>query len=142
MKLKILLVEDDYIQRSNVREAIENAIDADVETKSTEWEFQRDFEKIADAPPQVAVLDVMLRWADPDANMPLPPEEVTKNPEQAGLRCANRLLDDERTRGVKVILYSVLAEEDLGKVPPQGVDCLIKELDYQNLIDRLKSIAV
>src|SRR5258707_9957438 len=99
MKLKVLLVEDDHIQPANVRQAIESAIEAEVETKSTEWEFQRDFEAIASNPPQIAVLDIMLRWANPARDMPPAPAEVTSNPEHAGLRCASRLLDDQRTRG-------------------------------------------
>ncbi len=140
MKLRVLLVEDDHFQRENVRQAIENAIKAEVETKSTEWEFQRDFEAIAANPPHVAVLDIMLRWANPAADMPIPPPDVTSSSE-AGLRCASRLLNDLRTREVKVLLYSVLAKEDLGDRPPEGADCIIKELDFENLIEKLKQLA-
>lgn len=139
MKLKVLLVEDDYIQRGNVRQAVENGIEADVETKSTESEFQRDFEVIASNPPQIAIVDVMLRWADPAPDMPSAPPEVTANPEQAGLRCASMLRSDPRTSGVKVILYSVFDKDDFGAEPPEGTDCLVKELDYENLIEVLRS---
>jgi len=138
MKLKVLLVEDDHIQRENARQAIESAIDAEVETKNTEWEFQRDFEAIAKNPPDVAVLDIMLRWANPAADMPIAPGEVTAKPEQAGLRCARRLLDDERTHAVKVILYSALAKDDLSADPPKGAECLSKDFDAQNLIEKIK----
>ena len=137
MKLRVLLVEDDHIQRQNARQAIENAIEAEVETKSTEWEFQRDFEAIAANPPHVAVLDIMLRWANPAADMPSAPTDVTSSSE-AGLRCARRLLSDERTRDVKVLLYSVLAKDDLGERPPEGADCVIKEVDFENLIERIR----
>ena len=85
MKLRVLLVEDDHIQRDNARHAIERVIEAEVETISTEWEFQRDFEAIAANPPDIVVLDIMLRWTNPAAEMPLPPAEVTSSSE-AGLR--------------------------------------------------------
>jgi PleD family two-component response regulator len=138
MKLKVLLVEDDHIQRANVRQAIENALDAEVATISTESEFHRDFERIAANPPQIAVVDVMLRWANPASDMPLAPAEVSSNPEQAGLRCASLLRNDERTNGVEVILYSVLPNDSFGAPVPEGTECLVKELDYQNLIDAMK----
>ncbi len=141
MKLKVLLLEDDHIQRANVRQAIEDAIEAEVFTKNTEWEFKRDFELIATNPPQVAVLDIMLRWANPAPEIPKAPDEVTSHPELAGLRCASLLLGDRRTQDVKVILYSVLAKDDLSEAPPPGADCLVKELDYQNLVDKLKAIS-
>ena len=95
--------------------------------------------KHAENPPHVAVLDNMLRWANPAADMPLPPAEVTSSSE-AGLRCANRLLSDHRTRDVKVLLYSLLAKDDLGERPPEAADCLIKELDFENLIEKIMQV--
>ena len=112
----------------------------EVQTKSTESEFDRDFAEIASNPPEIAVLDVMLRWADPSRSMPVAPEDVTRNPQNAGLRCAKRLIEGPRTRDVKVILYSVLGREDFG-VLPDGVFCLVKELDFQNLIDTVAEIS-
>ena len=139
MKLRVLLVEDDHIQRANARQAIESAFDAEVETKSTESEFQRDFEAIASNPPHIAVLDIMLRWANPVLDMQPAPSEVTSQPQHAGLRCAS-LLKDPRTSAVKVILYSVLSSDDLGVRPPEGADWIIKDLDFQNLIESIRAI--
>lgn len=140
MKLRILLVEDDHLQSSGVRRALEASVGANVETKSTESEFQSDFDAIAANPPQVVVMDAMLRWANPSPSMPSAPEHVLRNPEGAGLRCARRLRQDPRTKGVKVILYSVLAEEDFGGTLPSDVIPLIKENDWQNLIDKVTEI--
>jgi DNA-binding NarL/FixJ family response regulator len=91
MKLRILLLEDDHMQREDIRQALIQELGAQVETKTTESEFRQDFEAITANPPDVAVLDVMVRWAGPSRVMPVAPDEVTRNPEQAGLRCARLL---------------------------------------------------
>jgi hypothetical protein len=89
----------------------------------------------------VAVLDVMLRWANPSRDMPAAPEEVTDNPQRAGIRCAQQLRDDARTKAVKVILYSVLGKEDMGDAPlPDYVISVVKETDCENLLEKLKEI--
>jgi len=109
--LRVLLVEDDHVQRNYVRQALADGLKADVDTKTCEWEFQRDFDLLALNPPDVAVLDIMLRWASPSKDVAEPPKDST--PYHAGLRCAKRLKGDPRTQGVKVILYSVLPKEDI-----------------------------
>jgi CheY-like chemotaxis protein len=135
--LKILLVEDDYLQRSYVHQALADSLGAAVETKTCEWEFQRDFDLIASDPPDVAVLDMMLRWASPSRRGATPPEDST--PYHAGLRCAQKLSDDPRTRSVRVILYSVLPKEDIPDLwLPEAWVFVVKESDCQNLIDVLR----
>src|SRR5208283_1575579 len=117
--LRVLLVEDDHVQRNYVRQALEDGLRASVETKTCEWEFRRDFEVVASCPPDAAVLDVMLRWASPSSERAEPPEEST--PYHAGLRCARRLKEDPRTESVKVVLYSVLPKEDIPDIElPEG----------------------
>ena len=106
MKRKVLLVEDDHLQRDFLRARLEERLGVAVETRNTEWEFLSDFEAVAANKPDVAVFDLMLRWATPSRNMAPAPEVVTNNPGKAGLRCAKRLHDDPRTRDVKVIIYS------------------------------------
>jgi hypothetical protein len=51
MRLRVLLLEDDHLQRKDVQQALEKGLEAEVETKTTESEFHRDFEKIASNPP-------------------------------------------------------------------------------------------
>src|ERR1035441_4558333 len=82
MKLRILLLEDDHMQREDIRQALVKELGAQVEIKTTESEFRRNFEVIAANPPDVAVLDVMVRWATPSHDMPAAPDEVTRNPEK------------------------------------------------------------
>ena len=141
MKLRILLVEDDYMQRQSIQDALEaNLEGVAVETKASEWEFLSDFEAIASNPPDIAVLDVMLRWANLSRDAPDPPAGQWE-PQLAGLRCAQRLHDDARTGGVRVILYTVF---DLGNmhdvILPEGTIWLTKELSVQELVDTIKRL--
>ena len=141
MKLRVLLLEDDHMQREDIRQALVKALGAQVEAKTTEWEFQHDFDAIVANPPDVAVLDVMVRWASPSRNMPDAPDEVTKNPEKAGLRCARRLRQAPSTKAVKIILYSVLPKEEIGEDELPGTVYLVKEPDWQNLVDEVKGLS-
>jgi CheY-like chemotaxis protein len=131
---RILLVEDDHVQRTYLQQALADSLGAAVTTKTCESEFVRDFDLIASDPPDVAVLDIMLRWASPSRGGAAPPEEST--PSHAGLRCAQKLGDDHRTRSVKAILYSVLPKEDIPDFPlPRTTVFVVKERDCQNLIE-------
>jgi len=135
--IRVLLVEDDHVQRSYVQQALADGLDATIEAKTCEWEFERDFDFLASDPPDVAILDIMLRWASPSKDRAAPPKGAT--PYHAGLRCAKRLREDQRTRDVKVVLYSVLPKEDIPDVElPEDVIFIVKEPDCQNLVDAVK----
>jgi CheY-like chemotaxis protein len=140
MSYRVLLLEDDYLQSKYARQALEEEFKAEVEveTMSTESEFHRKFEAIAQNPPAVAVVDIMLRWATPSRDMPSPPEYASP-PERAGLRCAQRLRDDERTRDVKLILYSVLDSEYFGDASrPAEAISLVKDIHFEELIEKIR----
>jgi CheY-like chemotaxis protein len=141
MKLRILLVEDDFLQCDSIRKALEqNFAGAAVDTKPSESEFLGDFEAIASNPPDIAVIDVMLRWANPSRDASKPPAKPWE-PQRAGLRCAQRLHDDGRTSGAKIILYTVFKKENMDDVrPPEGAIWLSKELSLQELIDTVKGV--
>jgi CheY-like chemotaxis protein len=139
MPLNILLVEDDHIQRSDICAAIEQAVQGTVSTLCCEWDFQTKFEEIASNPPDLVVMDVMLRWQAPSRNLEPPPSGHP--PESAGLRCAARLRSDARTQSVKVILYSVFPPESIADLAVPGrVLWVVKELDLQNLFDAINRI--
>ena len=132
-KLQILVLEDDHLQARDLRHELEKVFDAEVRVISTEHEFRQVLPEIAEAPPRVAVLDRMVRWADPAPDMPLPPQEDW-DPEEAGLRCAELLEGDERTRSAKILLFSVLG--DGGNI--NGFECFVKESEFGNLTERIK----
>ncbi len=137
-KFKVLLLEDDYLQRTDIRDALEGRFGAEVVAKSTELEFQNDFEQIAENPPEVAILDVMVRWTNPTRDSQFDPEIAT-HPEVAGLRCAEMLGTDPRTRQVKIILYSVLGQEERGEFSSTvKAASLVKEMDLENLLQAVR----
>src|SRR6266850_8480467 len=108
--MRILIVEDDYLQAEWIYGSLEQALpDAQFDRVSTESEFRSRFDEIANKGPDVVVMDVMLRWADPIPGLDLPPIDVQKEGfYRAGLRCERILARDDRTSQVPVILYTVL----------------------------------
>ena len=72
---------------------------------STESEFRNRFEEIASNPPNVAVLDVMLRWSDLGPSVQERPDDVREEGHfRAGLRCQRMITSDPRTTGTRVVI--------------------------------------
>ena len=115
----VLIVEDDYIQWGALREALEKALrrkipELRVERIATEERFRAALADIVRNPPDVIIMDVMLRWADAGERLPEAPEEVRREGyRRAGVRCRRLIADNPATRDIPVILYTVLEESDL-----------------------------
>lgn len=136
--MNILIVEDDAAQASWVlRSLADILVGITVKTISTESEFRREFERIAIDCPQIVIMDVMLRWADPSPNIVLPPADVTREGMfKAGLRCARMLTQDRRTRGGFILMHSVLDRRDiLEELRGMGPNILFlqKGIDHDSL---------
>jgi hypothetical protein len=71
--------------------------------------------------------------------MPEGPDEVTKNPDKAGLRCARLLREAGATKAAKIILYSVFPK-DSGEDDLPETTYLVKESDWQNLVEEVKGL--
>jgi CheY-like chemotaxis protein len=142
--MKILLVEDDSLQAETLFRDLQLAFpSAVIEVIRTECAFGDAFESIASAPPDVVVMDVMLRWDDPGPNIRRPPDEVRRNGiYRAGLRCVRRLTEDQRTEAIPAILYTVLEYHDLASDIPSvpSVVHLRKDSSVQPLIRLIRSI--
>jgi DNA-binding NarL/FixJ family response regulator len=143
--MKILLVEDDYLQSDWVySDLILEFPDAEIEKLSTESEFRSHLDDIAATPPDVILMDIMMRWADPSPNIPPAPEEV-KNEGfyRSGLRCIRLLSRSARTSHIPVILYTMLEradiEESLRKLPA-NVTYMQKESDLTPLFQRIRAV--
>lgn len=140
--MKVLLVEDDYIQEDMITETLERTFTGiKVEKIRTEAEFYDGIDRIASKPPDVVVMDVMLRWTDPAPNMPTPPDKVQQEGyPRAGLRCADMLAKRDETKNIPVILFTVLNREDL-ELPKTNNSILYvsKESDLDELINRVRS---
>lgn len=145
--MRIVIIEDDHLQY----EWVKNKIDQDqglsgavtVERISTESEFRERFQEIATNPPDIIIIDVMLRWRDPTPQGPLMPKEVKEGGfYRAGLRCEKMLAEDKRTSQITVIIYTVLSKEDLGNEIPDRVNVtfLSKDSELQPLLQEVRKI--
>lgn len=144
--MKILLVEDDYIQSELICEALEQAFPSDaIELIRTEHEFRSRLAEIEAGPPDIIILDIMLRWTLPSRDMPELPQDVRdEGLYRAGFRCRNLLAERARTRDIPVILYTVMEasdiSDDLEDIAP-GTVYLRKEADVQSLIELIRARA-
>lgn len=113
--MTIWIVEDDELQLSWLKGLLETEVPgARIRKISTELEFRNALEDLKGDPPDLIILDIMLRWTDPAPDMIPAPAEVRENQFfRAGIRCERLLRQDPRTQEVPVILYTVLEEGDL-----------------------------
>lgn len=109
--MNILLVEDDDLQVELLCEDLQKAFAQAPRVIRTESEFISNFDEILKNPPDIIIIDLMLRWTLPSPDFLKPPKEAEDN-HTAGFRCKKMLLDNERTRSIPVILYTVFDRED------------------------------
>lgn len=113
----ILIVEDDYSQAELIEDAFRKDpyfAQAEFDRISTESHFRMRFDEIARNPPDVIILDVMLRWADPAPDMEPPPAEVrSEGFWRAGIRNAKLLAQDPRTKDIPSVLYTISEDVDI-----------------------------
>jgi CheY-like chemotaxis protein len=143
-KMHILIVEDDKLQFSYIKNGIKQGrhfSESRIERIATEWEFIEKFESIATDKPDLILLDIMLRWTDPAPDMTLPPADIAKEGFfRAGVRCEQRLAADPRTRNIPVIVYSILEKRDFeGEIRERPeVHYLEKDFSLEKLNSKLE----
>ena len=111
----IVVLEDDHLQEDLVRDQLQQAFpDARIETIVSEQDFQSRLADFRRQPPDVIIMDVMLRWASPRPGAPAPPDDVVSGGYQrAGFRCAELVFKDAVLRTVPVVYYTILEGGDL-----------------------------
>ncbi len=148
--MKIVIVEDDYLQAEWLQGILkEQFLHCKVQQISTELDFRNALVRLREAPPDLVILDVMLRWTDPAPYMIGAPADVRASGFfRAGFRCERLLRQFPETAGVPVILYTVLEEEDFLR-KDFGIDLLklpantlyvSKESDPTKLLEIIKEI--
>lgn len=142
--MSILVVEDDDIQADLILPNLKRAFRQDtIDLIRTEYEFRDHLDKIRKNPPDVIVIDIMLRWTDPSEDMPPRPEEVRREgPNRAGFRCKKILAEEEGTKHIPVILYTVLADGDIEHELASGDVYLNKDDDFSPLIQLIREITM
>jgi CheY-like chemotaxis protein len=141
--MNILVVEDDHLQAEWITSNLEKAFPgATINRIDTESEFHRQLNYIARNPPDIIIIDVMLRWANPGPDIPPAPEEVrTHGFYRAGFRCKSLLAQNDLTKGIPLILYTVLEyldlQSDLQDLPARVV-YLAKDSDPTHLVQKIR----
>lgn len=138
--LRILLLEDDHLQAAWIRSEFEAMLRALVEHVSTELGFRKRLNDLRNDPPHIAVLDVIVRWKNPeDEELPAADDEARSGPFGAGLRCARLLRRECPT--VPVILYTVLERNDLDTQLTDPQVChLQKHAEISPLIEAIRKV--
>jgi len=136
--MRILLVEDDHLQAEGITAEFERAFPgAKVQTIATESDFVANLNQIADNPPDVIIIDVMLRWADPAPDLKPPPPEVQEGGFfRAGIRCKDMLQRNKNTDDIPVVVYTVLDRSDL----PEGLEFIPKGANFRALVNRIREV--
>jgi CheY-like chemotaxis protein len=127
----ILIVEDDEPQFNLVKSGLERirALSADrIERIATELEFQKKFDELAENKPDVIIMDVMLRWTNPMREMPPSPGDM----DRAGIRCEKMLANNNKTKDIPVILYTVLSRDDLKDDLPNRPNVRYLDKDFNS----------
>lgn len=141
----ILIVEDDHSQADLIQEALEkeadlNSSSLEIRRYSTESQFRDHLKDIAERKPDVIVMDVMLRWTDPAPDMKAPPENILREGcYRAGLRNSKLLAQEEETRNIPVILYTMLEKIDLGDTSELGLTYLPKDSELAPLVQAVRA---
>ena len=113
--LKVLIVEDDPLQASYLKEQFENEFrEVEIFLIRSEKQFREDFKAIEDFAPDLIILDVMLRWMNPPLNMSSIPGDVeVEGFYRAGFRCLKSLIESQALKDTPVIIHSVLEKDEL-----------------------------
>ncbi len=144
--MKILLVEDDHLQAEEIRHALSEVIpDTTFERVDSEYGFRCLVDDINAPPPDVVIMDVMLRWTHPSAEMPEQPEDVAAEKHyRAGFRCLKYLGEKRPAWRINVILFTVLEHFDIQndlETLPANVTYLRKEGNYDPFIRKVRRFA-
>lgn len=111
--MEIVVVEDDPgVAREIVADVRRWRDDTDVRVITSEYDFRQKLSAWIIRPPNLFVIDVLLRWASPARSIPERPPEATDN-YRAGLRCIQLLQQEPKIRDVPIVVHTVLDRADL-----------------------------
>ena len=138
--MRLVLVEDDPLQEESIQETLESELDAEVTCIQTERDFMLRLHDLVVLPPDAVIMDVMMRWTDPEPGMAPAPSEVTDV--MGGVRCLRALRQHPATAGVPVVLYTVLEKQDLEGYGLDDEDAVTwqRKGDPQALVDEIKRV--
>lgn len=146
--MKVLLVEDDHLQAACIRSTLEKHFTVpEIVLLSTVRDFHNALPTIAALPPDIIILDVLLRYDTPEGAVRLVRDESDAAARdyfyRSGLECLEAILTTPATAATPTILYSVLSREEIwnasSQLPPH-IRCLEKGADDARLVRQIRSM--
>lgn len=140
--MKITLVEDDNLQSELMIDNIrENFPEAEIELIETESQFIERFSNYSGTYPDIVIIDIMLRWANPEPDMPEPPPRIKYTGiYDAGFRCQKILEKNIDTAKIPVIFCSSIDKTDvLDKIPNNAI-YIQKSVDVNAISHMIKKM--
>lgn len=142
--MRILLIEDDYMQAEWMSRALRHRFKSVPEEIATEHEFRQQLERVAQHPPDVILMDAMLQWTTVSDSIAERPAKVEAGGKyRAGFRCLELLAARAETKNIPVVLYSAMGkldlEDELQNLPPH-VKFVLKDSDLESLIDAIREL--
>ena len=128
----VLVIEDDSVQANTLARRIQERFPGvKVKIINTESNFHKQLPSLNPAEIRVAVVDMMLRWADPAPEMEMPPQEIIDEGFfVGGLRCRKALV----ARGIPTIIYTVLDRESVPGLKPPEIEYVRKGPSAEDLL--------
>jgi CheY-like chemotaxis protein len=113
--MHVIILEDDFLQAEWIQGEVlhQHFRGMTSERIATEHAFRNRLDALRATPPSLVLIDVMMRWTDPDSDATAPEEIANDGYYRAGLRCERLLRSNKETSNVPVILYTVLDRIDL-----------------------------
>ncbi len=117
MRRNILIVEDDNMQLDMIQEVLFRTFsDVQFSDIQTEHEFYTEIPTILASPPDLILMDLMLRWTHPVPQMPAMPDDVkTEGYYRAGIRCIRKIMAASSKEPPPILLFTVLADDDVAR---------------------------
>ena len=140
MSRYVVLLEDDPQQRLWIAGALKEAFPAlEVRELISERAFRDEYPNTGASMPAAFILDRRVRWDVTRRDWLTPPGDVREGkPEEAGLRCRERLLKDPATSRVPIIIYTAAGDlPDYADMDPDTFFFLSKDSDLSVLIGRI-----
>jgi DNA-binding NarL/FixJ family response regulator len=143
--VRILIVEDDHLQEGPFEEHLQDAFPgAQIDKVPTERDFRQRLGEFRASPPDVVVMDVMLRWDFPRKGAEPPPEDVRAGGYHwAGVRCAELMAGDAVLRRTPVVFCTIVERGDLerdGRVLPANSRYVRKSADLDGLTRTIRTL--
>jgi CheY-like chemotaxis protein len=143
--MRILIVEDDHLQEGPFAEHLQDAFPAArIDTVPTEKDFRERLPRLRAEPPDVVVMDVMLRWDFPRRDAAPAPDDVREGGYHwAGVRCAQLMAADPDLGRTPVVFCTIVERADLerdGRSLPANSRYVRKSADLDGLTRTIRGL--